>query len=148
MIALALRYWRIGAIVLLVAILGWWHQHEVTKAYRHGATDREKSALADAAKKIEEEVAEVRKANEERRASLDAMEARIQGERSALTVARTGLNTALRDSLNQIAAQGVDIRNEIQAIPDDAVSARFRLALERARVAEREHAQQPSIDSR
>lgn len=142
MIAFLLKYWKIGALVVGIAILGWWHQHEVSKAYRRGATDREKSALADAAKKVEEDSAGERKAIEARRAELDLVESKIQGERAALNTARTGINSALAAGLNQIAAQGVDTRNEIQSVPDDAVNGRFRLALERARLAERERATQ------
>ncbi len=136
--AFALKNWRIIGLVAGLLVLGWWHQHEVTKAYRQGATDGEASTLQKAAMKVELDMIEQRKALADRKTALDQQQAGIAGERSALNTARAGINAALSASLNQISVQGVDIRNEIQAVPDDAVNGRFREALVHARDSERE----------
>lgn len=140
MIAWIVAHWRIAALGVALAIAGWWHQHAVTQAYRQGATDGEAAALQEAAARVEEDTAARRLELEEREATLSQGEARIQGERAALNSARSGIRDALSASLNQIATQGVDIRNEIQTVPDNAVNGRFRLALDRARAVERERA--------
>lgn len=140
LLGLAVKNWKWVAAAALLAALGWWHQHEVAKAYRLGATDREASALQEAAAKIESQTAEERQALQARSLALDGQQARLQGERAALSSAREGIKSALSASLNQISGQEVTIRNEIQDTPDDAVNGRLRLALERARAAEAERA--------
>lgn len=138
--AFVIKNWRIFAIAAALVVIGWWHQHEMTKAYRQGATDRERSALQEAAVKVEADTAARMKELDDRAASLDAQEARTTGERAALNAARAGISAALTTSLNQIATQNLDIKNEIHDLPDDSVNARFRLSLQRAGVAERERA--------
>lgn len=139
-LAFALKNWRIIGLAAGLLILGWWHQHEVAKAYRQGATDRERGALQDAAAKIEADTAATRKAFDDRKTALDLQSSQVAGERAALAAARSGLTSALSASLNQLAVQGVDIRNEVQSVPDDAVNARLRESLARARTAESERA--------
>jgi hypothetical protein len=136
--AFALKNWRIIGLVAGLGVLGWWHQHAVTKAYRQGATDGEASTLQKAAMKVEMDTIEERKALADRKTDLDAQQASIAGERAALNTARAGITAALSASLNQIAVQGVDIRNEVQAVPDYAINSRFREALAHARTSERE----------
>lgn len=138
-----LKYWRVFALAGGLLVLGWWHQHAVTKAYRQGATDGEASTLQKAAMKVEIDTAARRHELDERQSSLDAQEARTQGERAALGDARARVTSALQTSLTELATKGVDVRNEIQTLPDDAVNGRFRLSLERARSADRERAAQP-----
>ncbi len=138
--AFALKNWRIIGLAAGLLILGWWHQRAVTRAYRQGATDGEASTLQKAAMKVEMDTIEQRKALTDRKAALDVQAAQISGERAALNTARSGITAALNASLSQIAVQGVDIRNEIQAVPDDAVNSRFRNALVHARDFDRERA--------
>lgn len=140
---LTLRNLKIAGIIAVVLAAVWWHQHAVAIAYRQGATDRERSALQEAAAKVESDTAAQRKQLADRQVSLDAEQSRNAGERTALNSARAGLSAALSASLNQIATQNLDIKNEIQDTPDDAVNARFRLSLQRARTAERERTAQP-----
>lgn len=140
LLGLAVKNWKWVAAAAALAILGWWHQHEVTRAYRQGATDREASALVEAAARVEADVAARRRNFDQEQTRLDVLEAKVQGERAALVSARAGVSAALAASLNQIASQGVVARNEIQSIPDDAVNGRLRLSLERARAAEAERA--------
>lgn len=136
-ILFVLKYWRYFAIVGALAVIGWWHQHAVAVAYRQGATDRERSALQEAAMKVELDTIEQRKVLADRKTALDVQQAGIAGERAALNSARAGIASAFSASLNQIQTQNLDIKNEIQDLPDDAVNARFRLALQRARDSER-----------
>lgn len=136
LIAFVVARWRYFAIVGAIVVIGWWHQHEVTRAYRQGATEREQSALKEAGDKVEADMAERRKVFAEDQARLSILEARLSGERASLETARQGIANALSASLNQIAGQGVVIRNELQNIPDSAVNGRFRQALARARQAE------------
>ncbi len=141
-LAFALKNWKIIGLAAGLLILGWWHQHAVAAAYRQGATDRERSALQEAAEKIEADTAATRKALDDRKTALDLQSSQLAGERAALSTARSGLNSALSASLSQISTQTLDIKNEIHDLPDSAINDRFRLALQRARDSERELAAQ------
>lgn len=140
MILFLFSYWRwflLGAGALFVV---WYIKHVETVSYRQGATDRETSALQEAAAKVEKDTA-ARKADlDQRETDLDMLEAKTQGERAALNTARAGINSALSQGLSQLATQGIDTRNELKTVPDDALFARFRLSLQRADVADRERA--------
>lgn len=140
MIVLALKYWRVIAFVGFSLAVVWYIKHVEAVSYRQGATDSETSALQKAADKVEKDTA-ARKADlDQREIDLNMLDAKTQGERAALNTARAGINSALSIGLSQIATQGVDVRNEIKAVPDNAVNDRFRLALQRADDADRQRA--------
>lgn len=133
-----LKNWRLVALGILIAAFAWWHNHEMAISYRQGATDREASALQEAAAKVELDTAARKSELDARAVALDAEAARTSGERAALNTARAGISTQLQTALGQLSVQGLDARNEIASVPDSAVNARFRAALEHARIAERE----------
>lgn len=136
------RLKMIGIGLVVLAAL-WWHRHAVVQSYRQGTQDGETQTLKNQAEKLEADTAARRAELDARSMDLDVQQANVDGQRAALSSARAGINNTLQAGLSQLAAQGVDTKNEIQSVPDDAVNGRYRLALERARNAERERATHP-----
>jgi len=141
LIALATpRNLKLAGLALAVIAAVWWHQHAVTVAYRHGATDRERTVLADEAERIELAVKAKTDELATREHELSVRQSSLAAERTTINQTRDAITQALNSQTGQLKTQELDIRNEIQTVPDDAVNGRFRLALERARSAEREQA--------
>lgn len=127
----------IGALVFFAV---WWHQRAVTIAYRQGATDRERSTLVDEAVKIETAVKQRTIELDQREAGINTLSAQIKGERAALNQAGKSISDTLLSGLSQLSVQGVELRHEVQTVPDDAVNGRFRESLKRSRDSELERA--------
>lgn len=132
----------VGAAVL--AGLWWWHQHEMAKVYSEAAQQTTEKLLKDQSKEIERLVAEKTAQLDAERAELDGQRTALATERAALSANRRAISETLKAGISEIAAKNVDVKHEIESVPDDAVNGRFRLALSRAREAERARVSDPA----
>lgn len=117
------------AFFVLVISFGIWFKLSLNKAEQRGYANGKQAIIDAERKRINEEVAA-------ERAEIGRQKAQLDAQASLLQVQRRDIQTALNRGIGQLASRDVEVRHEVESIPDPDVNDRFRAALARARIAD------------
>lgn len=140
-----LVYIQLAALGLVIVGGLWWHRHAMTVQFEKGQAAGQERLFKEQADALEVKAAEERATIAADRAEvadmlvvLDAKTEALQSEKTALAAQRRSITATLNQGLGALAGQEAGLRNEIQNVSDADAIARLRVALERARIADRE----------
>lgn len=122
---------KVQAFIFFALVLGFgiWFKLSLNKAEQRGYQSGKQAIIDAERKRINEELAEERQQLAQQRLLLDQ-------QASSLAVQRRDVQAALNRGIGQLASRDVEVRHEVESIPDPDVNDRFRAALARARIAD------------
>lgn len=129
--------WRAGILGALILGGGWFYFHGKAVAYQDGKDAGRVEAYESEKKRVEQEAAAERARIAQERAELEIARNALNSERLALQGQRREIVNVVNRGLGTLAGREIELRNEVLGTAEPDVDARFRVALARAREADR-----------
>lgn len=129
--------WRAGIFGALILGGGWFFFHSKTVAYENGKDAGRVEAYESEKKRMQAESAAAHAQIEQERSELEIARNVLNSERVALQGQRREIVNVVNRGLGTLAGREIELRNEVLGTAEPDVDARFRVALTRAREADR-----------